>query len=272
MYQQLTFARTFFTARCVAPMGAGSWSGTNHDHVLALMGHFGIRKAFVPQVSAFSGRVATADDEMETIRLDDNGREYRTCAAPVEGGEIAIGEALMVGAAGCPFVVAYDTVKARVSRLVVAHAGRDSLIDRKCLAGEDPREHEGVLYAIAAAFAEWGIAPNMVAVEAFFSVDPEVFFHPFEEDAHAEANRTLYQYACRRWDDPTVCYDTRMPDGRPAAILDQPALLTAQAREIGFGFCRVQGTLPIDGAYPHTRHPVEAMRKKRSMIILHRTA
>ena len=273
MLSLLKFERPFFTARCVAPTATGSWSGKNHDHVLTLMGHFGIRKAFVPTVSAFSGRIATASDLMEIIELD-HGRQYRTCATAVEGGEVAVGEALMVGAGGCPFIVAYDTIPGGVSRMIFAHAGRDSLIDRKRIDNGTPREHEGILYAIAAAFEDWGTPPNRVSIEAFFSIDPEVFLHSFDipgDEERAQAHRALYRDIRRRWGD-AACYEAQTPDGHPAAAIDQPQLILAQAQEIGFGFCRHQGLLPLAGPYPHTRHPVEAMRGKRNMIILHRTA
>ena len=154
-------------------------------------------------------------------------------------------------------------------RMLVTHAGRDSLIDRGRMRGEPPRSFEGVLYAALATFQTWDIGPHRVEAHAFFSLSPSAFLHPYDHPQYGASNRALFAYINGRWG-MRAAYEVDMPrpeTGRGVAV-SVPDIFIAQAKELHLFGARCYPSIPADGPYPHTRHPAKEIRGNRYLVVL----
>ena len=227
-----------YDAICL-PQGDESWSlehfyGTDAAarqprlalRLSRLLEELGIERAYAPSVGHMSGTVVGARQLLMGTKLPGGTAIFRQKGLPGDGVPLEKGDAFVMSQAGCPLVVATGG-----GYLIAAHAGRDSLLDRRAIVEGVRREHEGVIYAIAAEFAKLGISSHEVVLEAFFSIAPEAFGHPLGHPVHGRYNCCMVRWIEKRWGKMLDGIVT-VKDG--VAYLDLPKLIFAQAKAVGF--------------------------------------
>lgn len=213
------------------------------------------RRAFAPNVALASAAIANNVEMKDRIRLW-NIDLYRNKDLPADGVTLDPGEAFVMSAGGCPVIIASGG-----GSMVVAHAARDSLIDRKAVGGTPGREHISVVRSIVAALKKRGVRPGEVTMCMLFSIPVETFGHSFDHPEYGAYNRALETFINERWPDCT----TR---GNGGMFLDLERLFVEQARQE-----KVQGawamlSLRECPALAHTRDGKG--RERRNLIIVKR--
>lgn len=275
----------FILAECLpAPVG-GNWSTKDEpEHnarLLAVLKERGITRAFVPHPT-FNGLVVEPARIMRSRWLDDE-HELIKSVLPLEGYEIPAGDALVCPAGGCPFLVGLGWTLDGRMRMIAAHAGRDSLIDRNRIAEsrllsylelrarrEDSRPFEGVAYSMVEAFRKMHIGPHRIEMHMFFSIAGTAFFHAFDHPKYGAYNRRMYEDIRGRWGE-RAAYKTGRRGGAYGVCVSLPDLFLGQAKELHVSEARCYPDIPEDGAYPHTHHPTVGLRDTRYLVILRNT-
>jgi hypothetical protein len=187
---------------------------------VALRG-MGAKRAYAPSVAAASARIIASSELKNRIRLSSIDL-YRNKDIPADGTFLNRNEAFVMSAAGCPMIIA-----SAGDHLIVAHAGRDSLVDRRAVMGATPyREHLSVVHSIIEAFAEKGLAPKTIKMCMQFAIPAEVFEHRFDHPRHGPFNRALKKFVDERWPGCTTEKDGRM-------FLNLEFLFEEQAKQAG---------------------------------------
>ncbi len=230
----------------------------------------GIRVAYAPRVVAMSGAIIEQDDfpAEHSIELP-SGVTLKRTALPSDGTFIGKNEAFVMSGGGCPVVI----VSGR-GICIVAHASRDSLLDRIRMLGtpdEKPREHFSLIDAIAAKVRARGFDPKDMTLRALLQVPSECFGHPMRPDLEPDwRTKRKYNVVMHGWVNDLF--------GRGIAVerdgisyLSIGKLIARQAALAGFEHILVDELpLPADGPYAHTRHPDQELKKLRNLAIVHR--
>jgi hypothetical protein len=234
-----------------------SWSAYRDPGPIAeLLRYYGIQRAFVPDTD-FSGLIARGNEE--PIILYQEGGVTLETAKSREGTFIDRGEAVVVCTGGCPVVIATD--KRRI--LCVAHAGRDSLVDReKILSKQASREDEGVIDQMARSLREIGVDPGMMELHGYFGIHREIFAH----DLSDERNQMMHEYINERWPRSSIT--------KPGfACIDLGALIFQQGIKAGFGSVKYGSVIPVDETeFPTTRSPGGRGSFRNLAIVINREA
>ncbi len=114
---------------------------------------------------------------------------FRNPKMPADGTFLrGAGDAGIFSAGGCGVIVAILG-----DRLIFAHAGRESLIDRNRVLGGQGRRRESVVDSIVEAFREFDSRADLRKLHAWvlYSIKPEDFFHRFDDQEHLKYNRLV---------------------------------------------------------------------------------
>lgn len=115
---------------------------------------------------------------------------FRNPAAPADGTLLRDpGDAGIFSAGGCGVIV--TTID---DRLIFAHAGRESLIDRARILDDRPRRHESVVDSIMEAYRGLGYKSHQLTrlkAWMFYSIKPEDFLHRYDDTTYGEYNRRV---------------------------------------------------------------------------------
>ena len=160
----------------------------------------GVQRGYAPHVVPASAQIVDATELKDRIRL---GRVdlFRQRDLPADGIFLKPSQAFVMSAAGCPIITATDS---GCKHMVVAHAGRDSLIDRGAVTGVPTRKHISVVHAIIDAFRERGIPAHQIDMCMQFSIPTVAFEHEFSHPHHGRYNRALGEFVDERWPGCTV--------------------------------------------------------------------
>ena len=113
-------------------------------------------------------------------------RLFRNPKVPADGTFLrGAGDAGIFSAGGCGVIVA-----TLGNRLIFAHAGRESLIDRDRVLGGQGRRNESVVDSIVEAFREINSHADLRKLHAWvlYSIKPDDFLHEFDDPKHGEYN------------------------------------------------------------------------------------
>ncbi|HUQ30379.1 MAG TPA: hypothetical protein VM103_02550 [Candidatus Paceibacterota bacterium] len=219
-----------------------------------------IRTAYAPHVAPQSGVVVGVEAIRKNhIRLGNNTELFRNKDVPADGTFLKPESAFVMSAAGCPVIIAVAG-----EHMIVAHAGRDSLIDRFVVAGRDAsRTDFSVVHAIVRTFVETKCVEKAeeIAMCMAFAIPPMVFCHPFADTVFGEYNRKLASFASSRWEGGAIIT-------KNGVHLDLQAIFHAQAREVGVERTWVTHSLAEHTDLAHTRDGVN--RDRRNLIIVGR--
>ena len=120
---------------------------------------------------------------------------FRNPKVPADGTFLrGAGDAGIFSAGGCGVIVA--TLN---DRLIFAHAGRESLIDRERVLGGQGRRRESVVDSIIEAFREIDSRADMRKLHAWmlYSITPEDFLHRFDDKVYRDYNCHIGPYLQR---------------------------------------------------------------------------
>ncbi|OHB18996.1 MAG: hypothetical protein A2854_02495 [Parcubacteria group bacterium RIFCSPHIGHO2_01_FULL_56_18] len=273
--QSVLFGQDLFSVECLPPPPGRTWATKDREQMRAVMSEYDIARAFVPR-PAFNGLVVEPEGERIVADIDEN-HELVTTSCPLEGYEIGPGEALISAAGGCMFIVAMGRALDGRMRMIVSHAGRDSLIDRnrmmrecygppELLEEEPERPYEGVLYAIVETFQRWSIGVHRLEVQGFFSLPASVFLHPLNHTKYLMSNAAMLTCIQKRWGNEAA-YEVDDPEEGRCIAVSLSKLFLAQARELHIAHIGCHPDIAADGRLAHTRHPDPEMRTKRNCII-----
>lgn len=154
----------------------------------------------------------------------------RNHAKPADGTMLERGDASAMTAGGCPRIVLI-----RKNKMVDAHAGRDSLLDRSdVLRGvrAQGRRHQSVVDAM---LAKLDVNSRQDAAEVyayvFYAIEPRRFSHDTAHELHGVYNGKLPEYILRKWGHDGGAYSFER--SLNTIYLDLPKLIKAQLKKRG---------------------------------------
>jgi|CXWL01.1.fsa_nt_gi hypothetical protein len=223
-----------------------------------------INHGYAPSVTAMNANILSVGDLRSGIILPGGERIYRQNDMPGDAIPVNEGSAFMMSAGGCPVIIATGKAKTGDKLCIVAHAGRDSLLDRRLVEmGERSRRTESVVFEIARFAKRHGVCPKGMTLRVLFQMDPRCFAHELGNKQYAFYNTNLVSAAKR--------YHEQACDVRGnVAYLDLGWLIYGQAQVAGFGNVFTAHPLPYDGVFGHTRHPNPHLRKM-NLVLVYRT-
>lgn len=205
----------------------------------------GTKRVYAPSPVTFNGTMITPRVLRTIIPLGKDGLlMYRNPEVPADGTALALsGDTGVFSAGGCCVIVV-----ACGEHLLFAHAGRDCVLPRQVILGEEAgRSHESIVDSMMQMLRRYGVNPNEARVWVFWSIRPEEFAHRFDNETHGAYNRGLRDYL--RDHNYVFAAD------EDAVYPDIPAIIVEQFLRCGV---RPSG-INIDDAYlpgdlPHTRN------------------
>lgn len=235
----------------------------NHELAYGLdaaINHIGAKTAYAPSIANMSAIVAHQEDmKKNRIRLRES-EMYRNPEYPADGVFLQPGEAFMMSAAGCPFIIATAG-----EHMIVAHAGRDSLVERNAVLGRPSRQHVSIVYTLIEEFLKKGEPLNEIVMYMMFCMPAELFDHnPMHPDReHSEYNRKLIQMVDILWNGSTFRKNGNV-------FLDLESVFVKQAREMGVHRAWATHSLREFPDLAHTRDGKDPNR--RNLFVIKRNA
>lgn len=229
---------------------------------------------YAPSVYAMSGAMATHVSFTDIYELDrfrnirrPGYREGTDTRIPCDGTVIGPKEGFVMTAGGCPLLVLSGTGECGRCLCIVAHAGRDSLIDPfRVGKAASPRLHEGVVESMVAYARQHFFAkPNELILRSFFSLPWQAFPHDPRDAAHGAANEQLQEYL-RKNDLERALIENI--EGELCLSLN--VLIRHLAEQQGIN-CIETGLddLPESGDFAYTRHALpELSGKTRNLVVM----
>lgn len=219
----------------------------------ATLQRMGVHRGYAPNVIAFSARVVDTAVLKERIKLGENIDLYRS-RLPADGVFIRRGHAFVMSSAGCPIIIAVAG-----ELMVVAHAGRDSLVDRGAVRGVSARKHVSVVDAIVEEFAERGILPDRISMCMIFAIPASVFEHRFGHRTYGRYNRALWSFIVERWPSGAISQNGSM-------FLNLENLFEEQTRQAGIKDVRMTNSLAEFPALAHTHDGGDTSRRNLFVV------
>lgn len=154
---------------------------------------FDINEAFAPNVVPASGQIVSTADLTDQLWMKGT-RLYRNKALPADGVLLEQNQAFMMSGAGCPLIIATAG-----EDMIVAHAARDSLIDRGAVVGKPTRKHVSVVDAMIEKFQKRGALLSDIVMVMLFAIPANEFEHHFDHPKYGEYNCALATFIFDRW-------------------------------------------------------------------------
>lgn len=216
----------------------------------------GTHYVYAPNVTTFSARIVDTRVPWRRLSVGDGRFLHVSDFCSADGVLLSRGRSFIMSGSGCPIILASGE-----NNVVVAHAGRDSLIDRGAVGGKPTREHVSVVDAIVDAFAKRGTRPPQIEMLMLFSIPAAAFGHPLDHPIHGKHNRLLADFL-RRWPDSHHIVD------KTAMYLDLEGLFLAQAEQAGVSKAHVAHPIGQHPELAHTRDGKDPSR--RNLIVVKR--
>ncbi len=206
----------------------------------------GADRLYAPTPVDSNGEIISPAQLSRVFILGSGVTMFRNPAVPADGTLLRDpGDAGIFSAGGCGVIV--TTID---DRLIFAHAGRESLIDRARILDGRPRRHESVVDSIMEAYHGLGYTSHQLTrlkVWVFYSIRPEDFLHEFNDAVHST-------YNCRVGTDVHARLGRGARRVRDGIELDLPAIAQAQFVQLGVP----ERNIRLEHAYladelPHTR-------------------
>ncbi len=166
------------------------WAG--EEKTLGLEGFLtrkGITELYAPCPTTSNARIALKDE------FTHRPRSIFTVGGEVKADGVVLdrtGQACIIKSADCPTIIAFTASYAR-RKCVVAHAGRDSLVDPHYTRGLGrSRSHKSVVDSIMAEFSTKD--REELYVYSVLGIGAKHFSHPVDDDTYGRQNRELMEY------------------------------------------------------------------------------
>lgn len=211
-----------------------------------------VKHAYAPNVVPASAAVVAPEDLDLELDLGAKTRLFRKPSLPADGVMLPRGSAFIMSTSGCPLIIAEDD-----RFMVVAHASRDSLIERAAVEGAPVRAHPSIVDAIA----DWFHRPHgKLRMMMLFSIPRRSFGHELSHPLYGAYNRKLAAFIAERWPGAAVVENDTL-------YIDLPALFTEQARMHGAESCAGHSL----AAYPRLSHTRDGLgTERRNLFIVRR--
>ena len=214
----------------------------------------GVHRGYAPNVARFSANIVHPGILEETIDLGKNITLRRNPSIPADGVFIRRGHFFAMSGAGCPIIIASSG-----THMVVAHAGRDSLIDPGATVNKPSRKHVSVVNAIVQAFKEhYLVPPNGISMTMHFAIPIEAFEHRLDD----VRNQMLMEFINGHW-----CNAVHKNGGN-TFYLDLESLFEQQARKVGVRDVSAMNSLAEFPRLAHTRDGKD--KGRRNLIVVKR--
>lgn len=214
----------------------------------------GVFDAFAPNIAPASAVIVEQEDLTTHLQLGGNLQLHRNQCIPADGVLIEKDQAFVGSFAGCPVIIATAD-----DSMIVAHAARDSLLDRSAVYGTCSRKYASVVYAIIGAFQELGASESDIDMTLLFSIPAEEFEHSPDHPKYGRYNYNLMLFIESRYPGGIVRKEGKI-------CLDLENVFIEQARRSGItrarAFCSLAGYADL----AHT-----AATHDRNLYIIKRT-
>jgi hypothetical protein len=169
-----------------------------------------------------------------------------------EGTALEVGEAFATGAGGCA-IIGVSSTRHDKPMLLMAHAGRDSLIDRSVVEGNGPSRpyFSEIDQLVVYAKVHYELEPEELILRSFFALPWRAYPHDPEYPVHGPFFQRLVDML--RNEHGGMYRDAVMNDG-DIPYISLSTLIECQALWRGIRVERPICTLPMDGPYAYTRH------------------
>jgi hypothetical protein len=218
-----------------------------------------VLRIFAPTVDRMSGVILDSDRfttiypltfHMDVHRpgFQKNSSEKEGC----DGTRIGQSEAFLMSAGGCPLIVLSGRTYRGEELCIAAHAGRDSLIDKKLLRTRIKSREYGSVVDAMVAFARKNLAdPKELVLRSFFSIPWEAYPHDLQDPKFGDINGKRFYFLGQHRSDDGIFIRR---DGITHFCLS--TLIRRQAEK--YNLRRVETgirTLPINDVFTYTTHP-----------------
>ena len=201
------------------------------EAVLQKLESLDVSEAFAPHVAAASAQVVCAGALTTEICLSHRVRIRRDQHLPADGVSLWRGQVFVMSAAGCPIITATGG-----NLMVVAHAGRDSLIDRGAVMGKRSRRHMSIVDAVVEFFTTHGVRASDIAMVMQLAIPVFSFEHNPRDATYGDYNRFMIDLVDEKWAGGII-----REDG--SAFLCLEKVFLEQARQCGVRDVRVENAL-----------------------------
>lgn len=148
---------------------------------------FGLCELLAPSPRTCNAKIADPFYLQDAVHAGEHVKLFRGVEA--DGVPLQEEQAAYFASADCLTIVAHDPCSGRT---IAAHAGRDSLMDRRRISGKSPaREHESVVYAIADKFREYKCDLSDLKVFMTCGIGPHDFEHPHDHPEYGDRNMDM---------------------------------------------------------------------------------
>lgn len=221
----------------------------------------GAHRAYALHVAQSNARIVDTCILTKRISLGGGVSIRLNKLVPADGIILKKGRAFAMNGVGCPVVIASDGYD-----VIVAHAGRDSLIDRGAVVGKPTREHVSVVDAVVGALVDRGAIPNEIEMCMLFSIPSGVFEHRFDHEVYGDYNRALAMFITKRWWSGIIG-----PKSSSSFFLDLECLFEEQAFQAGVRNAWSTHSL---GEFPELAHTRDGKcstdNNRRNLIVVKR--
>ncbi len=218
-----------------------------------------VKDAFAPNVALSSARVI-GTSLLLRVPLDHGVVLHRNKTIPADAIFLEPGQAFVMSGAGCPVITATAG-----KNMIVAHASRDSLIDRDAVMGNPTDRHMSVVHAIVAALKNRGAKTSDICMTMRFAIPAKFFGHPknHPNPTYRAYNRALKPFFARqKWQEG-------IREEGDSVFLDVQRLFVEQARLEGIHQAYFTESLKEFPHLAHTRDGKDPLR--RNLIVVKRT-
>lgn len=166
-----------------------------------------LRNIYAPRPTRFNPVVCASRDLQESITLRQS-RAVIWCGYNADGTMLEKkGDAFLMNTADCPTIITHDPENGLI---IVAHAGRDSLIEGGEISNKQPRVHKTVICAIARCHGHE--AMHRVRVWIVCGIQSKHFGHPWNHAQYGAVNKAMIEDVIERWG--RVCVTGELSLGR----------------------------------------------------------
>lgn len=165
-------------------------------HLFQIARDLELRHIYHPQTHTFNAQICRTIDFTKEDRVD--GVKIHSGALVDGVSRIGRGEAIWLQTADCPTIIAHNDLTGEV---IVAHAGRASLIDQaRLLTGKPSRQSESVVERIYRCLIDSERQTNLnIDVYSCCGIGPMQFRHPIDHPVHGQFNEKMNRFIALRY-------------------------------------------------------------------------
>lgn len=157
----------------------------------AIIEPLGFSRVYVPKTNECPATITQPSDWEQAIQ-DGSFTMYRGHYA--DGLIVPNNGPVLHRTADCPTI---NVTNRHTGDTIAAHAGRDSVIDRRALRGDTPRQHPSIVDSIMQHFEE--VNPCSISVLVTCGIKGEDFGHPLDRGRHCTFNEKLIRHVEENW-------------------------------------------------------------------------